>query len=85
MVELNRDLIINQFDYILDHDTMIISFKNINKIDSNTFKQFTEITYLSLCSNRIEQLEVDLFKSLSKLETLRLCDNRLRDQIQRTS
>jgi hypothetical protein len=57
MIELNKDLLINKFGHKLDCKELIISFKNINTIDSNAFKQFIELDYLLLSSNQIEELE----------------------------
>jgi Leucine-rich repeat (LRR) protein len=78
MVELNKDLLINKFGYKLDHEAIMISSTNINKIDSNAFKEFTELDFLSLSDNQIEELEGTIFESLLKLEVLFMCDNRLK-------
>ena len=78
MVELTKDLLIDIFGYKLDQEAIMIPSENITKIDSNAFKEFTELKYLSLSDNQIEQLEEALFESLSKLEVLCVCHNRLK-------
>lgn len=78
MVELNKDLIIKNYDNEPDLDIIDLSFCNINKIDANAFKQFTELEYLFLDRNEIEELEATLFEALSKLQLLSFCDNRIK-------
>ena len=43
MVELNKDLLIDNFGYKLDQEAIIISSENINKIDSNAIQKINRI------------------------------------------
>lgn len=70
MVDLNRELIIAKYGQITDFDYINLSKYNINKIDPNAFKEFTELKYLFLIDNEIEEFEATLCESLSKLEVI---------------
>jgi Leucine-rich repeat (LRR) protein len=77
MVDINRDLIIKKFFNAAQSDIIFITQQKITKIDSDAFKEFTELEYLILDYNEIEELEVALFESLSKLRLLFFSDNSL--------
>lgn len=77
MVELNRDLIITNYHDKSNEENIVN--RNINRINSNAFKEFTEFKFLLLGHDEIERLDATLFESLSNLEVLNLYDNRLKE------
>ena len=75
MVVLNREFLEKQYDKLVAID---VSFSNITKIDSSTFKGLKHIERLLLNDNAISEIEVDTFSDLDKLKELRLSNNNLK-------
>lgn len=54
---------------------MLLDFNNIEHLGENIFQRYSNLTHLSLSSNRLTVLEKDIFKDLPKLESLSLQNN----------
>ena len=66
MVELNREFLEKIYgnDKLQIISEMFINYKKIKKVDSNTFKELSNLEILFLIYNQIEEIDCKLFESL---------------------
>jgi len=76
-IELDQNLLIQEYGFGLDSIEIDLSGKNIEIIDINTFKGFENLEKLYLQENKLMKLEQGLFYNLSNLKELWLESNRI--------
>ena len=74
-LKLNKSVLFNDFGFSYDSRVIDLSNKEIDKIDSDTFKDMNSLSILYLHRNKISQIDEYIFRGLTNLKELWLESN----------